>query len=73
MRDWNDVQGDTPSAFMQPKIDTVIYMLPTATYRYFSNELRDLERLHGVGKVAMQEYQASRKALGSGMCCCTSY
>ena len=54
MRDWNDVQGDAPSAFMQPKIDTVIYMLPTATYRYFSKELRDLEQLHGVGKVAMQ-------------------
>ena len=49
--DWEDWQGDAPSAFMQPKIDTTIYMHLTPAYRYFSKKLRDMEAKHGVGKV----------------------
>jgi hypothetical protein len=45
--DWDDWQGDAPSAFMQPKIDTLIYLVPTAAYRYYSKQLRDLEAVHG--------------------------
>jgi hypothetical protein len=50
-QDWDDWQGDAPSAFMQPKIDTLIYLVPTAAYRHFSKELRKLEALHGKGQV----------------------
>ena len=50
-QDWDDWQGDAPSAFMQPKIDTEIYLVPTPAYRHFSKKLRDMEAVHGQGKV----------------------
>ena len=50
--DWDIWQGDAPSAFMQPKIDTDIYVTPTPMMRHFDKELQKLESEHGVGKVA---------------------
>lgn len=50
--DWDIWQGDAPSAFMQPKIDTDIYVTPTPMMRHFDKELQKLESVHGVGKVA---------------------
>ena len=50
--DWDIWQGDAPTAFMQPEIDTEIYVTPTDLMRHFSPELRKLEQKHGRGKVA---------------------
>ena len=50
--DWDIWQGDAPTAFMQPKIDTEIYVTPTDMMRHFSPQLRELERKHGRGQVA---------------------
>jgi hypothetical protein len=50
--DWDIWQGDAPTAFMQPDIDTEIYVTPTDMMRHFCPELRELERKYGKGKVA---------------------
>ena len=52
MHDWDIWQGDAPSAFMQPKIDTEIYVTPTPMMRHFDGQLQELEKKHGAGKVA---------------------
>ena len=52
MHNWDIWQGDAPSAFMQPKIDTEIYVTPTPMMRHFDKQLQELEKKHGVGKVA---------------------
>ena len=74
-QDWDDWQGDAPSTFMQPKIDTEIYLVPTAACRHFSQELRDMEAVHGQGpgqgKVVApcgRACPAFRTARGCGMC-----
>ena len=54
MYDWTDWQGDAPSAFMQPKMDSNIFILPSAALRYHHAKLRALEAIHGIGKVAMK-------------------
>ena len=52
MHNWDIWQGDAPSAFMQPKIDTEIYVTPTPMMWHFDKQLQELEKKHGVGKVA---------------------
>ena len=54
LHDWTDWQGDAPSAFMQPKMDSSIYILPSAALRYHHAKLRALEAIHGKGKVVMR-------------------
>ena len=50
--DWDIWQADAPTAFLQPKIDTEIFILPTPLLRHFDSKLRYLEQQHGIGKVA---------------------
>ena len=50
--DWDIWQADAPTAFLQPKIDADIYIIPTPLIRHFDRRLRSLEQIHGKGKVA---------------------